>query len=72
MVGDDVAVSFIGLFLGPVYPIVMNRTALLVPPWLMSSAVGWIAALGMSGSAVLPFITGVMSNKLGLISLQPL
>ncbi|PAV15087.1 MFS general substrate transporter [Pyrrhoderma noxium] len=72
LVGDAVAVSFIGLFLGPVYPIVMNRTALLVPPWLMSSAVGWIAALGMSGSAVLPFITGVMSNKLGLISLQPL
>lgn len=72
LLGDAIAVSFIGLFLGPVYPIIMNRTALLVPPSLISSAVGWIAALGMTGSALLPFITGAMSSKLGLVSLQPL
>ncbi|KAH8110060.1 MFS general substrate transporter [Phellopilus nigrolimitatus] len=72
LIGNAIAVSFVGLFLGPIYPIVMNKTGRLVPHWLMSGAVGWIAGLGMTGSALLPFITGAMASKFGVMSLQPL
>lgn len=50
----------------------MNRTAKLVPHWLLPGAVGWIAGLGQTGSALLPFITGAMASKFGVKSLQPL
>ncbi|KAI5118166.1 hypothetical protein M0805_005788 [Coniferiporia weirii] len=72
LVSNAVAVAFVGLFLGPIYPIVMNRAGRLIPHWLVSGAVGWIAGLGQTGSAILPFITGAMSSKLGVMSLQPL
>ena len=72
MIGNGVAVSFIGLFLGPIFPIIMNRTAKLVPHWLISGSVGWITGLGISGSAVLPLVTGAMSDRLGISSLHPL
>ncbi|THH06656.1 hypothetical protein EW145_g3933 [Phellinidium pouzarii] len=71
LIGNAIAVAFIGLFLGPVYPIVMNIAGRLVPHWLMSGAVGWIGGLGQMGSALLPFITGALSSKFGVMSLQP-
>ncbi|KAH8113850.1 MFS general substrate transporter, partial [Phellopilus nigrolimitatus] len=72
LIENAVAVAFVGLFLGPIYPIVMNHTGKLIPQWLVSGAVGWIAGLGQTGSAILPFVTGSMSSKLGVTSLQPL
>lgn len=72
LVGNAIAVSFVGFFLGPIFPIIMNRTSRLVPHVLISGAVGWIAGVGQAGSALLPFVTGAMSEKFGVISLQPL
>ncbi|KAL5481131.1 hypothetical protein ACEPAI_10072 [Sanghuangporus weigelae] len=72
LVANAVAVSFIGVFLGPIYPIVMNITGRLMPPWLMSGAIGWIAGFGQAGTAVVPFVTGAMASKFGVMSLQPL
>lgn len=72
LVGNAVAVVFIGLFMGPIYPIVMNISGRIIPHWLMSGAVGWIAGLDQAGSAILPFVTGAMASKLGVTSLQPL
>lgn len=72
LVSNAIAVAFIGLFLGPIYPIVMILTGRLVPHWLMSGAVGWIGGLGQTGSALLPFVTGAMAEKFGVASLQPL
>ncbi|KAJ6595848.1 MFS general substrate transporter [Mycena vulgaris] len=72
LIGGAVAVSLIGVFLGPIYPIVMNRTSRVVPRWLLSGSIGWIAGFGQAGSAILPFITGSIASKTGIRALQPL
>ncbi|KAJ7753374.1 major facilitator superfamily domain-containing protein, partial [Mycena maculata] len=72
LTGSAVAVSLIGVFLGSVYPIVMNRVGKVVPRWLLSGSIGWIAGFGQAGSALLPFMTGVIASKAGIRALQPL
>jgi fucose permease len=72
LVADGVAVSVVGLFLGPVYPIAMNHAGRIIPHWLLTGSIGWIAGLGQAGSALLPFITGALAARFGIQSLQPL
>ncbi|ETW78486.1 hypothetical protein HETIRDRAFT_460334 [Heterobasidion irregulare TC 32-1] len=72
LVGDAVAISLIGVLLGPIYPIVMNESGRMLPPWLLTGSIGWIAGFGQAGSAILPFMTGAIANKAGIQSLQPL
>jgi len=72
LIGGAVAVSFVGLLLGPMYPIAMIHAGRILPAWLLTSAVGWISGFGQAGSAALPFMTGAISQKYGIKSLQPL
>lgn len=72
LVGNAVAVSFIGLVLGPMYPILMNHSARILPRWLLTGSMGVIGGVGQAGSALLPFITGVIAAKEGIRALQPL
>ncbi|KAF8674082.1 tetracycline resistance protein [Rhizoctonia solani] len=66
LVLNAVAISIVGLLLGcPFYPILMNQSGGLVPAWLLTGAISWIASSGMSGSAIFPFITGVIAQKVG-------
>ncbi|KAL5634686.1 hypothetical protein ACGC1H_002658 [Rhizoctonia solani] len=69
---NAVAISIVGLLLGPFYPILMSQSGGFVPAWLLTGAISWIASSGMSGSAIFPFITGVMAQKHGVQVLQPL
>lgn len=72
LIGSAVAVSFVGMLLGPIYPIVMNHSARILPPWLLTGCIGWIAGFGQAGSALLPFITGAIASREGIKTLQPL
>jgi MFS family permease len=54
------------------YPILMNHTARVLPRWLLAGALGWVAGVGTAGSAALPFLAGVLADKLGIRALQPL
>ncbi|EIN08470.1 MFS general substrate transporter [Punctularia strigosozonata HHB-11173 SS5] len=72
LIGGAVAVSLVGVLLGPFYPIVMNHSGRILPRWLLTGCIGWIAGFGQAGSAILPFITGAISQKAGIKSLQPL
>jgi len=72
VIGNAVAVSLVGLLLGPFYPIAMNVTAKIVPKWILTGSIGWIASFGQAGSAVFPFITGVLAQKRGVKVLQPI
>ena len=72
LVGDAIAVSFVGFFFGPMFPILMNHSTTILPRWLMTACSGYIAGAGQAGSAVLPFITGLLAQKFGIASLQPL
>ncbi|KAF7763749.1 hypothetical protein Agabi119p4_8286 [Agaricus bisporus var. burnettii] len=72
LIGGAVAVSIVGLLLGPMYPVAMNHAGRVLPNWLLTGSIGWIAGFGQAGSAALPFVTGVISSKHGIRSLQPL
>ncbi|KAF8630980.1 hypothetical protein AX15_002703 [Amanita polypyramis BW_CC] len=71
VIGDAIAVSFIGILLGPMYPIAMAHSGKILPRWLVVASIGFIAGLGQSGSAILPFVTGAIAGKWGIKSLQP-
>ncbi|OJT07476.1 Bypass of stop codon protein 6 [Trametes pubescens] len=71
LVGNAVAVSLVGLFLGPMFPILMNHSTTILPRWLLTACAGYIAGAGQAGSAVLPFITGVLASKFGITTLPP-
>ncbi|PBK59802.1 MFS general substrate transporter [Armillaria solidipes] len=72
LIGGGVAVSLVGVVLGPMYPIVMNHSSRILPPWLLTGSIGWIAGFGQAGSALFPFISGALANSVGISSLQPL
>jgi len=71
LIGGAIAVSIVGALLGPIYPIMMNQASLVLPSWLLTGSVGWIAGFGQAGSAALPFITGVIASNAGIKVLQP-
>ncbi|GAW10413.1 MFS general substrate transporter [Lentinula edodes] len=72
LIGDGVAIAIVGMLLGPMYPITMNHTGRILPRWLLTGSIGWIAGFGQAGSAVFPFMTGALASKFGIKSLQPL
>lgn len=72
LIGDAVAISIVGVMLGPLYPIIMNQASRILPRWILTGSIGWMAGLGQVGSALLPFVTGVIASSHGIKSLQPL
>lgn len=50
----------------------MNYAGRVLPRWLLTGSIGWIAGFGQAGSAVFPFITGAIASKTGIKALQPL
>ncbi|KDQ58493.1 hypothetical protein JAAARDRAFT_193056 [Jaapia argillacea MUCL 33604] len=69
---NAVAISSVGLLLGPMYPILANHATKILPAWLLTSSMGWIVGFGQAGSALFPFTTGILAAKYGIGSLQPL
>ncbi|KAH7913474.1 major facilitator superfamily domain-containing protein [Hygrophoropsis aurantiaca] len=72
LVAGAVAVSFVGVLLGPTYPLAMNHAGRVLPPWLLTGSIGWIGGIGTAGAAFFPFLTGVLASKVGIQVLQPL
>ncbi|TXT11152.1 hypothetical protein VHUM_01903 [Vanrija humicola] len=72
LVGNAVAYAFVGVFLGPMYPIVMIVILEVMPFELQAGTIGWVASLGQVGSAFMPFVTGAISQHYGVWILQPL
>ncbi|KAH7923445.1 MFS general substrate transporter [Leucogyrophana mollusca] len=72
LIGGAVAIAIVGIILGPMYPIAMNHAGRVLPRWLLTGSIGWIAGFGQAGSALLPFMTGAIASKAGIKSLQPL
>ncbi|OSD01411.1 MFS general substrate transporter, partial [Trametes coccinea BRFM310] len=71
LIENAVAVAFVGLLLGPMFPILINHSTTILPRWLLTACAGYIAGAGQAGSAVLPFITGLLASKFGITSLPP-
>ncbi|KAI5897112.1 MFS general substrate transporter [Schizophyllum commune H4-8] len=71
LLGGAISVALVGLLLGPFFPIAMNQAARILPGFLLTPSIGWIAGIGQAGSAVLPFVTGALAQGTGIGSLQP-
>lgn len=72
VVGEAVAVSIVGLLLGPVYPCATAVFAKLIPKRLQMSSLAAVSALGSSGGAVAPFFTGLLAQEVGTWVLHPI
>ena len=72
LLSSAISVAFVGFFLGPVFPIVMNHAGGVLPTELIAGAVGWMASFGSAGAAVFPFVTGAIAAETSIESLLPL
>ncbi|KAG8890223.1 hypothetical protein FRB98_000551 [Tulasnella sp. 332] len=72
LIADAVAVSFVGCMVGPLYPIAMNVSAEVLPRWILAGSIGFVASIGQMGSALFPFMTGLLATSHGVQVLQPL
>jgi fucose permease len=71
IIGDAVAESIVGLFLGPVYPCATAIFAKLLPRNIQISSLSFVGSLGSSGGALVPFVTGILAQKLSTVVLHP-
>ncbi|KAI1763868.1 MFS general substrate transporter [Hypoxylon sp. FL1150] len=67
-----VAVGLQGFFIGPLFPAAIVAVSKLLPRHLHVGAIGFAAAFGSSGAAVLPFVVGLIAQAQGVQVLQPI
>lgn len=67
-----VFVALQGFFLGPLFPAIIVAATKVLPPYLHVSAIGFAAAFGGGGGAVLPFGIGSLAQAKGVSVLQPI
>ncbi|KAH7098376.1 MFS general substrate transporter [Auriculariales sp. MPI-PUGE-AT-0066] len=70
--GNAVTVAFMGMFLGPIYPLIMSECAVMIPRHILTGAIGWISGFGQVGSAAFPFATGALASRYGIRVMPPL
>jgi fucose permease len=71
-VASAVFAGWLGFFLGPLFPAAIVVATKLLPSRLHVSAIGFAAALGGGGAAVLPFAVGAIAQAKGVQVLQPI
>lgn len=69
---SSVAVAFVGVCLGPLFPAVVVAATKLLPANLHVAAIGFAAAFGGGGAAILPFAVGAIAQAAGVRVLQPI
>ncbi|CAE6426744.1 unnamed protein product [Rhizoctonia solani] len=66
LLGNAIAFALVGVLMGyvqPIYPIGMNVLRTVVPKWLLTGSMGWVASVGQAGAALFPFLTGTLIQK---------
>lgn len=72
IIGDAVALSIVGLLLGPIYPCACAVFTALLPRHMQLTSLSFISAMGSSGGAAAPFFTGLLAQSLGTVVLHPI
>ncbi|KAI1342965.1 MFS general substrate transporter [Xylariaceae sp. FL0016] len=67
-----IAVGLQGFFIGPLFPAAIVAMSKLLPRHLHVGAIGFAAAFGGSGAAILPFAVGAIAQAKGVQVLQPI
>jgi len=70
-IGDSVCAAMIGLFLGPIFPTSLALATKLLPKEVHLTALAAMSSVASIGSAMFPFIAGVLASAKGVGSLQP-
>ncbi|KAK3315218.1 major facilitator superfamily domain-containing protein [Apodospora peruviana] len=71
-VASAVFVTFLGFFLGPLFPAAIVAATKLLPTDYHVSAIGFAAAFGGGGAALFPFAVGAIAQSKGVFVLQPI
>ena len=66
------AVSFVGLLLGPIFPCAAGMFMRGMTRREALSGMGTISACGSLGGAVAPFLTGLLAQAVGTFVLHPI
>ncbi|RDW64623.1 hypothetical protein BP6252_10274 [Coleophoma cylindrospora] len=72
IIGDSIAVSLAGFLLGPIYPAATATFVRLIPKRMQVSSFSFIAGVGSSGGAFIPFLTGLLAQQAGTWVLHPI
>ncbi|CAL3962831.1 unnamed protein product [Diplocarpon coronariae] len=72
VIGNAVAVAFVGLLLGPVYPCATVIFSRAIGRKDQVSSLSAISAFGSSGGAVSPFTVGILAQAVGTFVLHPI
>jgi len=67
-----VSAALIGFFIGPIFPCAVALATKVLPGRLHVSVIGFIAAFGSLGAALIPFAAGLLAQAKGVQSLMPL
>ena len=67
-----IAVAFLGMMLGPIFPSGIMVATKLLPKHIHVSAIGFAMALGGIGGTVFPFAIGAIAASKGVQVLQPI
>lgn len=62
VIGAAVCVSFVGVAMGPIYPLLITVTVEILPKNIQLVAMTLITAFGSTGGALFPFLVGITSQ----------
>jgi len=71
-ISSAIFAGWLGFFLGPLFPAAIVVATKLLPQELHVSAIGFAAAFGGGGAAVLPFVVGAIAQAKGVQVLEPI
>ncbi|KAJ6091651.1 hypothetical protein N7467_003620 [Penicillium canescens] len=72
IITEAVAVSLLGLFMGPFFATGISVGTKIFPPELQSSAIAFVFVFGQIGGSVFPALTGIIATRVGVQVLQPM
>lgn len=72
MVGNSICFAFVGFFMGPVYPVALIKLSEILDDDIRGGVMGMMGSMGGAGAAAVPFITGAVSDRFGIWTLQPI
>ncbi|KAL5635472.1 hypothetical protein ACGC1H_004310 [Rhizoctonia solani] len=71
-VGNAFCTAIVGFVLGPIFPTSLSLATKLLPTEIHMTALATMSSFASIGSALYPFITGVLANTKGVAVLQPM
>ena len=71
IIGASVAIAIVGLLLGPIYACAISIFSRILRRDELTSALAFVSAVGSSGGAIAPFVTGVISQGAGAWVVNP-